>query len=217
MTTKKITTLLPNTTDDISGCDLFINYLNKENILVNSSNAIKHYQCKENDNYNVMQEELNYALECLATGGKSSQCAKDGESIYGCIDDLDYNDLLNDLDIEFTSSAYTFSSDSVVYKGIDSKVYYKKLQPHKLKKGDTIIINTFFSTSVSRGKASTYGNTLLIINGLDKVKSIIPPVTSIPNAGSNTCEQEVLINRGFGMRVTEISGNYINLTIERAI
>jgi hypothetical protein len=213
MTTKNITKTLPNTTDDTSGCNSFINYLNNENISVNNSNAIKHYQCKEVDSYNATQEDLNYALECMATGGKNSQCAKDGESIYGCIYNLDYHDLLNDLDMEFTSSAYTFSSNSVVYKGIDSKVYYKKFQPHKLKEGDTIIINTFFSTSVSRDKASTYGNTLLIITGLNKVRCIIPPVTSILGAGSQTCEQEILLNRTFEMTITSIAGKNIYLTI----
>ncbi|HCG5296744.1 TPA: hypothetical protein NJZ52_004510 [Vibrio parahaemolyticus] len=210
-----ISSKLPNTTDDSSGSQVYSNFLTSERIAINSSNAVTHYQCLQDNGYPIRDEELNCYLEVKAQGF-NSQCAIDCEDVYGAISEIDYQDLLTDLEQEFRSQSYQFSSDSVVYKGIASKPYYKKFDPSSLQVGDQISVHTFFSTTVSKDRALNYGKILLVISGLDKVMCIIPPVASIPNSGAQTDEQEVLINKDFTLAVDRIDNNEIYVSVVEA-
>ncbi|HHF2902110.1 TPA: hypothetical protein ACPJZU_004734 [Vibrio alginolyticus] len=213
MSINKVSNQLPNTSNDSSGSNVFLQYLNAKSVAVNSSDAVTHYQCLKDNGYTVRDSELNFCLE-VKSGCLSSQSISEGEDIYGKVSGLDYQSLLDDLDGEFKKQCYRFSANSTVFKGITLyKPYYKKFEPCKLKPGDIIDIHTFFSTTVSRDRALNYGSVLLVISGLDKVDCIVPPIATIPNSGDITDEQEVLLNRGFRLEVTRVHTNEIHVMV----
>ena len=205
---------LPNTSDDINGKNTFESYLEHEQISLNTSDAVCHYQASACSNFEVDADQLNFCLEVEAEGVQSS-CAIDGVNLYGMYTDHNYKLLSNALFAEFELCSYQFDSKSTVYKGIShSKVFYKKFDPNICQVDDIISVNTFFSTTVSEEKAKNFGSIILKITGLENAICIVPPIAIIPGAGSLTHEQEILIKPKFSVKVIRVSNNEIDLEIQ---
>tara|TARA_R110000737_G_C14157719_1_gene408910 strand:- start:47 stop:463 length:417 start_codon:yes stop_codon:yes gene_type:complete len=128
------------------------------------------------------------------------------------LDDYNYEKSLTELDQLFNTRSYSFSSDSLVFKGVRVSIcYYKILNLENRKVGEKILFPGFLSTTVSLKKANDFissGGFLLIISGLDDADCVVPNNAKVINSPtSNESEQEIILNRGTVLEIISYDVN----------
>ncbi|MBL5825321.1 ADP-ribosyltransferase [Serratia fonticola] len=192
---------------------LFDQYIIRNNIQISTASAIKAYQCADSEVMYCSAQELNHCLT-LIHYGEESKYANSSKEIFGGLDCYEnHYSSINEIESEFNSLSYSFTSDSVVYKGVSTlEPYYEILDISSRKVGDEIYFPGYLSTSIYKYKAETFKNKhngiLLVITGMDKARCIIPENRKIPNSPSSDIpEQEVLIDKGVRLKVIKLLSN----------
>lgn len=209
----KITQDLPSPDhNDTKGLE-FEKFISDKSLKVCQEPALFAYQgISVNDFSYVTAEQLNHSLN-LKEYGEKSEYACLAEDQFGCeLDDYPYEKTLNELDCIFSREGYSFSANSILYKGVRNSVsFYSFLNLKSCKAGDEFTFHGFLSTSVSRKKALDFigsDGVLLVISGLDNSHGIIPKNATVINSPtSGNPEQEILLNRGTKILVHGCSKN----------
>ncbi len=189
----------------------FNNYIKKTGIETCKESALLHYtNVDTSSSPYVDSHKLNHCLTYLAYNNNNDYAQK-AETMFGS--DLDINDYKKSLlameDI-FNNEGYSFSADSVIYKGVRvSFPYYGILDLDQCQTGDKIIFPGYLSTSVSSSKVkdfvSNVNGILLVISGLENAHCIVPDNSAIPGTkNSSTPEQEILLNKGTQLKVLDV-------------
>lgn len=204
---------LPSPDDNDTKGREFEKFINDLSLNVCEEPALLAYQGVSTDGSSyVTAKQLNHSIN-LIEHGVNSDYAHIAEDQLGCaLDDYQYEKSLKELDCIFARGGYSFSANSILYKGIRNSVpFYRLLDLKSCKAKDEVVFYGFLSTSVSRKKALDFigsDGVLLVISGLENSHGIIPKnSTVIYSPTSNNPEQEILLNRGTKILVHNCSKN----------
>lgn len=218
--TTYINNILEISKNDTNG-KKFEEYIIRNNILSSDSQALKMYQGTDTNNLNFLSaEDINHTLTLLEYGECSSYAKENKFS--SDLSGYEYKESLAELDTLFEESSYSFHQNSKVYKGVeDSICFYNILDIGNMEVGDKIHFPGFLSTSASPSRAKDFIRTsgfFLIISGLNNAKCIIPKNSTVLNSATKgKPEQEILINRGSTLLITEIiQDGTIKCTVEKS-
>ncbi len=208
----KVIQKLPSPVDSDSKGVEFEKFIKNLTLNICENPALSVYQGTSTDDFSyVTAEQLNHSLNLLKYGEDSLYSRLAHDQLGSELDDHLYKKSLREMDSLFHGQGYSFTNDSILYKGVsDSVPFYKILDLKSCKVGDEIVFHGYLSTSVSKKKASDFvrGGVLLVIAGLENSHSIIPKNAAILNSPtSKHYEQEVLLNRGTKIVVSATSEN----------
>ena len=210
MTYLKISSKLPNPDSE---CDpawmQWDKFIVCHQLPITDEEVVRRYQNVEQESRSYLEAaELNHFLNLRHFGLKSIYAEVAQEHYLLDEDDYAVNASIDALDAVFSEKACRFSEDSLVFKGVSSKPFYKIHSFETIDVGQEVHFPGYVSVSVCRRKALDFAFTegvLLVIRGLDLVNCIVPPNSKVSTtAGADVPEHEIVLHRGVTMAVERI-------------
>jgi hypothetical protein len=191
---------LPLTTCDQSGQLQLEHYLSRNRISQEHSRVLIAYQNAETDGY-LAAARLNHCLTVERYGEYTIDC-------YDYHGDLElsqpsFDNSKRDLDNVFDARSYSFTDDSVLFKGIGIEPFYEFLELPSRPVGDLVHFAGFLSATVCPHVAQTFARGAIVkFRGLNNWRGIVPPTNAVRMSKTpGGVEQEILLDRGSTVRI----------------
>jgi hypothetical protein len=191
-------------------------YLSRNRITQDNSPVVIAYQNAETRGY-LAAARLNHCLTVEQYGQYSPDCY----DLHGDLEfsQPDFENSKTELDNAFNRRSYSFTADSVLFKGIGIEPFYEFLDLPSKQVGEAVHLAGFLSATVCAEVAKSFSRGVMLqLRGLHNWQGIVPPTKVVEMSKTpGGVEQEILLNRGSTILVLSRSTVADCLVIEAEI